>query len=97
MNRAVTAEIDAALAAGARQIKLKIAPGRDVEPLTLVRERYPDLVARRRRQRQLSVGRRRAAELAGLDLAYLEQPLAADDLDGAARLVDRARHADRPR
>jgi O-succinylbenzoate synthase len=83
----LTSEIDAALAAGARQVKLKISPRRDVEPLTLVRDRYPDLALAADANGSYPSVDAVPTELAHLDLSYLEQPLAADDLAGAARLA----------
>lgn len=86
-ERTITAEIDAALAAGARQVKLKITPDRDVEPLALVRTRYPDLSLAADANGSYASVDAVPTELDRLDLAYLEQPLAADDLAGAARLA----------
>ena len=91
------AEIDAALAAGARQVKLKISPDRDVEPLTLVRARHPELSIAADANGSYPSVEAVPTELAGLDLAYLEQPLAADDLVGAARLATDLGVRDRPR
>ncbi len=88
-ERVLTSEIDAALAAGARQVKLKISPRHDVEPLTLVRDRYPDLSLAADANGSYPSADDVPRELGGLGLAFLEQPLAADDLTGAARLVTR--------
>jgi O-succinylbenzoate synthase len=77
-------------AEGYRRIKLKIAPGHDVEVVRDVRERYPDL--------PLQVDANSAytlddvatlQELDGLDLLLIEQPLAHDDIIDHARLQER--------
>jgi O-succinylbenzoate synthase len=78
--------------AGYRRIKLKIEPGRDVESVRAVRERFPDT--------SLSVDantaytRDTADALLPLDelgLEYIEQPLPEDDLSGHAQLQARLR------
>ncbi len=88
----VVAAARAAVAAGYRRVKLKIAPGRDVGPLVAVRRELPDVDHRRRRQRLLrpvEPGAPGGAPVAidALGLAAIEQPLAAGDLAGSARLV----------
>jgi O-succinylbenzoate synthase len=79
--------IDQYAAEGYRRIKLKIGPGRDVEVVRAVRERYPDL--------PLQVDANSAYTLADLDrlraldayrLLLIEQPLAHDDIIDHARL-----------
>ncbi len=87
----VVAAARAAVADGYRRVKLKIAPGRDVEPLAAVRRELPDvaLVADANGSYDLSNRDHRAA-LAAIDalgLAGIEQPLPPRDLAGAARLV----------
>ena len=67
--------------------ELKIRAGHDVEPLTLVRDRYPDVSLAADANGSYPSADAVPRALAGLDLAYLEQPLAEGDLDGAARLV----------
>jgi O-succinylbenzoate synthase len=66
---------------GYRRIKLKIEPGWDVQPVTAVREAFPDIM--------LSVDANAAYRLAdqpvfealdALDLVMVEQPLAYDDI-----------------
>ena len=82
---------------GYRRIKLKIGPGRDVEVVRQVRERYPDDPAPGRRQ--LGVHARRPATLQQLDafdLLLIEQPLAHDDIIDHARLQAAAPDADLP-
>jgi O-succinylbenzoate synthase len=77
---------------GYRRVKLKIEPGRDVEPVRAVREQFPET--------PLSVDanaaytRETAEALLALDdlgLEYIEQPLREDDLAGHAHLQSRLR------
>lgn len=91
---ALLAEADAALAAGAARLRVKIAPGRAADPLRALREHVGDDVL----LQADANGSFRAedpdhlAELAALDevgLACLEQPLAPEDLTGTARLARR--------
>lgn len=79
--------IDGHLAEGYRRVKLKIAPGRDVEVVRAVRARYPDL--------PLQVDANSAYTLDDLPtlrrldafgLLLIEQPLAHDDIVDHARL-----------
>lgn len=94
----IPASIDALLAmvasrleAGYRQVKLKIRPGWDVEPLRAVRRCWPDLV--------LAADANGSFDLAGLvdlaeglddlDLAYVEQPLPAPGVTDTVELVRR--------
>lgn len=81
--------VGAALAEGYRRVRLKIAPGWDAGPVRAVRERFGDSVVL---QADANGAYRLddAAALAALDpfgLAAVEQPLAADDLVGHARLA----------
>jgi O-succinylbenzoate synthase len=78
--------------AGYRRIKLKIEPGRDVDVVRTVREAFPET--------PLSVDanaaydERTASSLVALDdfdLAYVEQPMAEDDLVGHVALQHRMR------
>lgn len=84
---ALCAEIDRALAAGYQRVKLKIAPGNDLELLQTIRQRYPTL--------PLLVdanGAYTRADLPTLQhldrygLLMIEQPLPPDDLTGHAWL-----------
>jgi O-succinylbenzoate synthase len=79
--------IDQYLAEGYRRIKLKIAPGKDVEVLRQVRERYPDvpLMADANSAYTLADAPR-LKELDGLGLMMIEQPLAHDDIVDHAAL-----------
>lgn len=82
--------VGAAVEGGAGQVALKIAPGSDVEPLRAVRDTWPDLALAA--DANGSFDRADAEHLAVLDdlgLAYLEQPLPADDLVGSATLARR--------
>jgi o-succinylbenzoate synthase len=79
-------------AAGYTRVKLKIAPGADIEPVRAVRVAFPRL--------QLQVDANGSytlddaahlAELDDLDLLLIEQPLPDDDLVGHAELARRLR------
>ncbi len=72
--------------AGARQVKIKIEPGRDVDRLRAVREQFPGLTVAADANGSYRLDDRSPAELDGLGLAYLEQPLPAADLEGHAGL-----------
>ena len=92
IQESVEATVDAARRAvdeGYRRVKLKIAPGWDVEPVAAVREALPDV--------PLSVDANSAyrltdarvlRELDAFDLQYVEQPLAHDDLVDHATLQE---------
>jgi O-succinylbenzoate synthase len=80
-------QVAAEVEAGYRRIKVKIEPGRDLEPVSRIRERFPDL--------PLMVDANCAYTLADaehlrafdpLDLMMIEQPLAWDDLVDHATL-----------
>lgn len=74
-------QVETRLAAGYRKIKLKIKPGRDVEMIRKVRDRFPavPLMADANSSYTLA-DTKRLAELDSLDLLMIEQPLAYDDL-----------------
>ncbi|HEX6262552.1 MAG TPA: enolase C-terminal domain-like protein, partial [Actinomycetota bacterium] len=83
-------QVDRFVADGYRRIKLKIAPGWDLEPVGAVREAFPDTA--------LSVDANAAygledadhlARLDAFDLDYLEQPLPKDHLLAHADLQQR--------
>ena len=85
-------DVDAYLAEGYRRIKLKIAPGVDVERVAAVRAAHPDIL--------LSVDANAAyrledldvfLELDELDLLMIEQPLHHDDLVEHAKLQAKIR------
>ena len=76
-------EVAGYVEAGYRRIKLKIEPGWDIEPVTAVRERWPDMPL----QTDANQAYRRSdaehlARLDGLDLLLHEQPLDQDDWYG---------------
>jgi len=84
--------VDTYVSAGYRRVKLKIEPGRDVDVVHAVRERFPTV--------PLSVDANTAytretvdalLPLDDLDLEYIEQPLPKDDLAGHAQLQARLR------
>ena len=87
----VVAAAGRALDAGYAKVKCKVAPGFDLASLDAVRSRYPELVvsadANGSYDLEQSGHLARLRELDRLGLAYLEQPLAPDDLLGHARLV----------
>lgn len=80
------AEVAGHVAAGYRRVKLKVRPGRDVEPVTAVRAAWPALAlgvdANGSYRLDDLAGRLRALDRLGL--VELEQPLPADDLVGTA-------------
>jgi O-succinylbenzoate synthase len=74
-------EVEGRLEEGYRKIKLKIKPGRDVEMIRKVRDRFPEapLMADANSSYSLDDASR-LEELDDLDLMMIEQPLAFDDL-----------------
>ena len=93
------AEADAALAAGAVRLRVKIAPGRAAEPVRALRApRRPRRDPAGRRQRLLHRGRPRArprSTTSAWPASSSRSP--PDDLLGHARLAARLAHADLPR
>jgi O-succinylbenzoate synthase len=87
----LVAAVRAREAEGHRSVKVKIAPGADIEPLTAVRLSCPNLslAADANGSYRLGDVRHRGAlsRLDGLGLAYVEQPLAAGADDDLARLA----------
>lgn len=89
---ALLAVVARRLEAGYRQVKLKIRPGWDLEPLRAVRRCWPDLslAADANGSFDLAEASALAAALDDLDLAYVEQPLSArgwtDTVELAGRL-----------
>lgn len=82
----LAARVGPMVQAGARQVKIKIEPGRDVDHLRAVRERFPGLTVAADANGSYRPGDPALAELDELGLAYLEQPLPAVDLEGHAGL-----------
>ncbi len=89
------ANVDELVASGIARLRLKIAPGWDVEPTCFVRERYPEL--------SLQVDANGAYQLESFGLDYapsallpldsfglrcIEQPLFANDISGHGRLAE---------
>lgn len=87
--------VDDALRAGFGAVKLKIAPGRDLAMLRVVRSSWPTLSMAADANGSYPDSDTAQERLGGprgierLDLDYLEQPLAADDLVGSAILARR--------
>jgi O-succinylbenzoate synthase len=86
--------VEAARTLHAGAVKLKIRPGWDIEPVRAVQQAYPDLAVsadangsycRQDEYRLVELGE----ALAASEGAYVEQPLAADDLVGHARLAEK--------
>ncbi|CAN5797138.1 o-succinylbenzoate synthase [soil metagenome] len=91
----LVAEVAAFVDDGYQRVKLKVRPGWDVEPVRAVRSTWPELplgVDANGSYRRSDLDRA-LAELDGLGLVELEQPLAADDLVG---LADAARRLATP-
>jgi O-succinylbenzoate synthase len=83
-----------ALGGGARRVRLKIAPGLDVDVVAAVREAFADLALQVDANGSFRLhpaggldDARRLAELDRFDLVCLEQPLPAADLAGHAELA----------
>lgn len=85
----LAARVERMVQAGARQVKIKIEPGRDVDHLRAVRERFPGLTVGADANGSYRPDEPAPAELDDLGLAYLEQPLPAADLEGHAALRGR--------
>jgi O-succinylbenzoate synthase len=83
-------QVEARLEEGYRKIKLKIKPGRDVEMVRKVRNRFPGVPLMADANSSYTLGdTSRLEELDGLDLMMIEQPLAYDDLREHALLQAR--------
>ncbi len=87
----VLAEVGRRIGEGHRAVKLKILPRRlDLDALGAVRATWPDLDLAADANGSLSVGDERVLQrLEAVGLSYLEQPVQADDLDGAVALARR--------
>lgn len=76
------------LAEGYRRIKLKIAPGNDLEPVSAIRERFANVPLQVDANAAYSIDDAlHLAELDAFDLLLVEQPLAEDDVRGHAELA----------
>ena len=84
--------VEGYLLEGYKRIKIKIKPGRDIDMLRAVRERFPeaDLMADANSAYTLA-DVDRLVELDPLDLMMIEQPLGHEDLRDHARLQERLR------
>ena len=78
-----------AVEAGIREVKIKIEPGRDLDHLRAVRDRYPDLGVAADANGSYRIGDRFLEVVDGLALSYLEQPLAAGRLSDHSLLRER--------
>jgi O-succinylbenzoate synthase len=89
----VVASVDAMVEAGFRRVRLKIAPGWDVQPVAAVRRAHPDLALQADANGAYRFGvagpgdARRLAALDRFGLLCLEQPLPAPDLASHADLA----------
>ena len=85
-------EVARSLEEGYARVKLKIAPGRDVEVLARIRERFEDATLSADANCAYTLAdAARLKELDALDLQMLEQPFAHDDLVDHARLQEQLR------
>ena len=78
--------VERVVRAGARQVKLKIEPGRDLDYLRATRRRFPSLSVAADANGSYPDVDSVPASLDSLGLAYVEQPLPAPDLAGHADL-----------
>jgi len=85
------ATVSAAVETGTRRVRVKIAPGWDLDPVRALRRRFPDLALQADANGSYRLGRdtgpvertddaRRLVGLDGLGLTCIEQPLPAPDL-----------------
>ncbi|GIW88787.1 MAG: o-succinylbenzoate synthase [Isosphaeraceae bacterium] len=82
------------LAQGYRRVKLKIAPGHDIDVVRHVRRRYPDLPLQVDANSAYSLeDADHLAQLDAFNLLLIEQPLAHDDIVDHARLQARLQTA----
>lgn len=81
--------IGSALTMGATQVKTKIALGRDVEVLRAARRMFPHAALAADANGAYPSADDVPESLFDLGLAYLEQPVPAGDIAGAAKLVER--------
>jgi O-succinylbenzoate synthase len=89
---ALLGRVEGYAAQGYRRIKIKIKPGRDVEMLRAVRDRFPELPLMADANSAYTLAdTERLKELDDLDLMMIEQPLGWDDLRDHAELQLRLR------
>jgi o-succinylbenzoate synthase len=85
---ALVATVEEYLAQGYRRVKLKIEPGRDVEPVRAVRERFPDVPLQVDANAAYTLAdARHLARLDAFDLLLIEQPLPDDQVRAHAELA----------
>ena len=85
-------EVGGYLAQGYRRVKLKVHPGADLDQVAAVRERFGDVPLQVDANGSYSVGQwPRLAALDPFGLLLIEQPVAPDDLLGAAEVARRIR------
>lgn len=85
-------QVETRLDAGYRKIKLKIKPGRDVQMIQKVRDRFPEVPLMADANSSYSLAdASRLAELDSLNLMMIEQPLAYNDLRDHALLQEMIR------
>jgi len=83
------AAVSAVVAEGYGTVKMKIRPGADLAPVRAVRDRFPDLTIGVDANGSYTWDERTALlGLDALELAYVEQPFPADDLEAHRRLRD---------
>lgn len=81
------AQVDKYVAEGYRRVKLKIAPGWDIEPVKAVRARYPRLPLQVDANSAYTLGDlKQLKKLDDFQLLLIEQPLADDDIVDHAQL-----------
>ncbi len=81
------ANIDQYVDEGYRRVKLKIGPGKDVDVIAAVREKYPDLpLTADANSAYTQANMDMLVELDRFDLMMIEQPLASDDIVDHAEL-----------
>ena len=85
-------EVAGYLDEGYRRVKLKVHPGADLEPVAAVRARFGDVALQVDANGAYSVDQwPLLAALDPFDLLLVEQPVAVDDLLGAAEVIDSSR------
>ena len=82
--------VDQRIDEGYLRVKLKIGPGRDVEPISLIRTRWPDLAISADANGAYSPADQGHPfkELDAFNLQYIEQPFPAPDVEESARLAE---------
>lgn len=90
--RTLVAAVGQRVDEGYQRVKLKIEPGRDLEPVSAVRRAFPDLELHVDANGAYGVDdAEHLRRFDDLGLSFLEQPLEADDLEGHAMLAAQLR------